>query len=272
MATVTYHPAVPLHHQIQSVLRSKIESGEWAIGERIPTEMELVQRFRVSRSTVRGALKSLVRDGLIDRHKRHGTFVRERIQAARRSTMVSNPVFGYRAQIRVVKAETVPAPPHVAPLLGVKREVPLGRLVRVEVVGGVPLAVVVNYMSPDLAQRIRAEDLTRYWMLEILRDRLKIALGVGRQVIEARMPDDEVASLLGTDLTQPVLYMRMLISDRRGRPIEVADMFYRCDRYRYEREVSLARPSSVRNRPKRRRGMAGRGPVAFGEDSGAWRR
>jgi GntR family transcriptional regulator len=55
-----------------------------------------------------------------------------------------------------------------------------------------------------------------------------------RQQLEARMPDEEVARLLGIDLTHPTLLLRLLVSDSRGRPLEVADAFYRADRYRYE--------------------------------------
>jgi GntR family transcriptional regulator len=108
-----------------------------------------------------------------------------------------------------------------------------------EAVGGRALAVVVNYMAVELGRRIRPKDLRRYSMLEFLRDRLKIPLGMIRQLIEARMPDDEVASLLGIDLTQPVLFIRVMVSDKQGNPVEIADSFYRADRYRYEVEMPL---------------------------------
>jgi len=94
-------------------------------------------------------------------------------------------------------------------------------------------------MTLEIGRRIRAKDLKRYSMLEFLRDRLKIPLGDVRQVIEARLPDEEVASLLGIDLTQPVLFIRVMVSDKQGAPIEIADNFYRADRYHYEVELPL---------------------------------
>jgi len=232
-----YHPSVPLHHQIQRVLRSKIESGEWGSQEKLPTEMELVRRFRVSRTTIREALGSLEQDGLIVRHRRRGTFVSgTRLPADLRAT-ITNLVLGYEADVSVIRAATVPAPAHVVPFLEVARGHPLRQFVRVEAVDGKPLAVVVNYMTLEIGQRIRPKDLKRYSMLEFLRDHLKIPLGVMRQLIEARMPDDEVASLLGIDLTQPVLFIRLMVSDKQGKPVEIADTFYRADRYRYEVEM-----------------------------------
>jgi GntR family transcriptional regulator len=234
-----YHPSVPLHHQIQRVLRSKIETGEWGSEDKLPTEMELVRRFRVSRNTIREALGTLEHDGLIVRHRRRGTFVHGTRPPADPRATITNLVLGYEADVSVVNVATVPAPAHVVSFLRIARGQPVRQFVRMEAVGGRALAVVVNYMAVDIGRRIRPKDLRRYSMLEFLRDRLKIPLGMIRQLIEARMPDDEVASLLGIDLTQPVLFIRVMVSDKQGNPVEVADSFYRADRYRYEVEMPL---------------------------------
>lgn len=249
-----YHPSVPLHHQIQRLLRSKIESGEWGAEERIPTELELVRRFRVSRTTIREALGSLERDGLIVRQRGRGTFVRRPTDLQRSPSTITNLVLGYEADISVIRVQTVPAPAHVAPFLKVSRGHPVRRFVRVEAVDGEPLAVVVNHMALELGRRIRPGDLRRYSMLEFLRDHLRIPLGVMRQIIEARLPDDEVASLLGIDLTQPILFVRLLVSDKRENPVEIADTFYRADRYRYEIEMPRLPNRRIRWAGPRRRG------------------
>jgi DNA-binding GntR family transcriptional regulator len=64
-------------------------------------------------------------------------------------------------------------------------------------------------------------------------------LGAIHQSIEARLPDVETAGLLGTDLTEPVLALRLVVTDIAGNPVEVSDAFYRADRYRYEVETRL---------------------------------
>jgi GntR family transcriptional regulator len=245
-----YHPSVPLHHQIQRVLRSKIETGEWAPNDRMPTEMALVERFRVSRTTIREALDTLTRDGLIVRQRGRGSFVAPPRRGPTRPGLVTNLILGYDAEVRVVAAETAPAPTHAAEFLGVERGTPLARFVRLEVVEGAPLAVVINYMAPVLGARIRPADLTRLTMLEVLRDRLGIALGAIREQIEARLPDDEVAALLGIDLTQPVLVLRLIVNGSDGGRLQISDAFYRADRYRYEMETHL--PPGRAQRPGRR--------------------
>jgi GntR family transcriptional regulator len=239
-----FHQSVPLHHQIERLLRTKIIRGEWAPGERIPTEMALVGHFRVSRATLREALRALERDGLIVRRRRHGTFVRTPTPAARVRPTITNLVLGYESEIRVVGGGLVPAPAHVASFLGTARGDPVQRFVRVEVVDAAPLSVVVNHLPLALGRRIRQRDLARYSMVEILRDKLRTRLGPLRQQLEARMPDEEIAALLEIDVTQPVLLLRFLVYDTSRRPVQVVDTFYRADRYRHELDLpAIARRS-----------------------------
>ena len=64
-----------LYQIIEDDLRHKILNGELKQGELIPSEMELVAQYKVSRFTVRQAINNLLVDGYIYRHKGRGTFV-----------------------------------------------------------------------------------------------------------------------------------------------------------------------------------------------------
>ena len=67
--------AVPLYAQLEEIFRAQIAGGQWAPGDRIPSENELNRIFNVSRMTVRGVLTRLVEDGLLVRVAGKGTFV-----------------------------------------------------------------------------------------------------------------------------------------------------------------------------------------------------
>lgn len=64
-----------LHQKIQGDIETKIVSGEWPVGFRIPFEIDLAKEYGVSRMTVNKVLTQLARAGLIDRVKRSGSFV-----------------------------------------------------------------------------------------------------------------------------------------------------------------------------------------------------
>lgn len=65
----------PLHQQLWEHYRQLIEVGHLPVGSRLPTELILVQRHRVSRGTVRQAMRSLSEAGLIRRETKNGTVV-----------------------------------------------------------------------------------------------------------------------------------------------------------------------------------------------------
>ena len=64
-----------LYVQVYSIIKDKIEKGDWASAAQIPTEDELCRSYDVSKATIRIALSELVRDGYLTRQQGKGTFV-----------------------------------------------------------------------------------------------------------------------------------------------------------------------------------------------------
>lgn len=67
--------APTLNHRIRSDIESRILSGEWAPGFRIPFEHELMEQYGCSRMTVNKVLTTLAESGMIERRRRAGSFV-----------------------------------------------------------------------------------------------------------------------------------------------------------------------------------------------------
>ena len=59
-----------LHLQLARLFRNKIATGEWTVGQSIPTVEELEALHSVSRTTVRMAVHALVDEGLLETRKR----------------------------------------------------------------------------------------------------------------------------------------------------------------------------------------------------------
>ena len=75
MKPLSRSSAGTLYHQLLGVLRGRIESGEIGVGDRLPSEADLVSDFGVSRTTARRALDELRREGLVRREPGRGTFL-----------------------------------------------------------------------------------------------------------------------------------------------------------------------------------------------------
>ena len=66
----------PKYQQLADILRREIAEGVFRDGQTLMTEEELRFRFDVSRQTVRQAIALLEEDGLVDRRRGSGTYVR----------------------------------------------------------------------------------------------------------------------------------------------------------------------------------------------------
>ena len=75
MTSLSRTNAGTLYHRLLGVLRGRIESGEIGVGDRLPSEADLVSAFGVSRTTARRALDELRRQGLVRREPGRGTFL-----------------------------------------------------------------------------------------------------------------------------------------------------------------------------------------------------
>ena len=70
----------PKHQEISRHLQTEIAAGRFGEGARLPSEVQLVRQFSVSRPTVARALRDLESRGLIERRAGSGTYVRSNLQ------------------------------------------------------------------------------------------------------------------------------------------------------------------------------------------------
>ena len=73
------------HVQIFESLKQQIESGHYARGKRLPSEMELAKRFGVSRPTASRALRDLQNLGMIERRAGSGSYLKPHETASGKS-------------------------------------------------------------------------------------------------------------------------------------------------------------------------------------------
>ncbi|MFI5985084.1 GntR family transcriptional regulator [Streptomyces sp. NPDC051555] len=95
------HQGKPAYQQIADDLRQQIFDGELQAGDQLPTEVDLMAEYGVSRIVVRAAVEALQNEGLVIKQRRKGTFVREQRPPQKR---ISGDLYGKRAVGSPVKA------------------------------------------------------------------------------------------------------------------------------------------------------------------------
>jgi GntR family transcriptional regulator len=75
---IDYRAELPPHRQIAGWLRGRIEAGELAEGQPVPSEKELMDTFGVARTTVRRAVAYLRDQAIIRTVPGRGSYVAQR--------------------------------------------------------------------------------------------------------------------------------------------------------------------------------------------------
>lgn len=70
-----YSP-MPVYQQIANDMIARIAQEEWRIGDKLPSESELSLEYGASRVTIRQALARIDADGLIDKQRGRGVFLK----------------------------------------------------------------------------------------------------------------------------------------------------------------------------------------------------
>src|SRR6476620_8561180 len=81
--TTRVHRVRSKYEDVHAALLRQLQTGRWKPGDQIPTETELLKQFGVSRITVARAVRDLEREGLVERRRGAGTFVRPRDTSGR---------------------------------------------------------------------------------------------------------------------------------------------------------------------------------------------
>src|SRR5258708_36154196 len=77
MSIVRVNPdsPIPLYAQVESILATGLADGTFPPGSQLPNEDELIERYAVSRTTIRQTIQNLMRRGLVEIRRGEGTFV-----------------------------------------------------------------------------------------------------------------------------------------------------------------------------------------------------
>ena len=225
---------VPLYHQVAEAIQAAIDDGRLARGELLENEVAMAARLGISRPTTRQALRVLVDKGHLVRRRGAGTRVAPaRIRRPVDLTSLYDDLnqSGQTPSTVVLELEQVSARADVSAAL----EVPLGakvvRLRRLRMADGEPLAVMTNYLPPDIAPS--REELEESGLYDCLRSR-GVQPCVARQRIGARLATAAESRMLEESPRTALLTMERTSYDDAGRPIEFGQHVYRASRYVFD--------------------------------------
>ena len=211
---------LPLYEQVKAHVLTRIRSGEWRPGARVPSEHELVRELGVSRMTANRALRELMRSGVLSRVAGVGTFVAD-FRAAGHPLQIRNIAEeiesrGHRHRAEVIRLEPVEPDAEVRARLALTRDehhVFHSLLVHFE--QDKPLQVEDRYVNPRLAPDYLHAEFARLTPYEYL---MEVApLQRVEHTVRAMMPGPDVATLLELAAAEPALLIERVTWSRGSR-------------------------------------------------------
>lgn len=229
--------AVPRWIQLATLFRHRIEGGAWHPGGQIPTVDALAEECGVARATIRQALGALEGEGLIERHRAKGTFVRpgarERLWCEVETDW--NGLLRSREGAEIAVLEDEAGFPGAAVPAGPGRPAPrYRRLKRVHARGGQPFLLATVFLDERLSPKVSAADLRSKTALKLAAGIPGVRIADARQVLTIGAADVETAALLGIPLNAPVAHVQRFAVDSRGVLVLAALGTYRGDLVRLD--------------------------------------
>jgi GntR family transcriptional regulator len=231
--------AVARYIQLATLFRRRIDQGAWRAGARIPTVDDLAAECGVARATIRQALDQLEAEGLIERFRARGTFVRATPAANRLWCEVETDWSGLLrsrdgARIEIL-GETPGIPAADLPPVGIGR--PATRYCHIRRRhwrDGQPFLLADVYLDERLRAKVTDDDLRSRTALKLVAAIPGMRVADARQVLTIGSADVETAAALGIPLNAPVAHVRRAAVDPRGVLRLVADGLYRGDLVRID--------------------------------------
>jgi GntR family phosphonate transport system transcriptional regulator len=214
---------VALWRLVADGIERGIADGRFAVGERLPGEMEIAETYRVNRHTVRRALAALAERGLVRAERGSGTYV----EAARlayplrsRTRFSENVGAGGREPSgQLIGASEEPATRELARRLGLKTGAPLIRIEALRLADRTPICLGTNWLAAErfpgagrIYERVRAmtKTLAHYGVRDYRRASTRVT---------AAIVDATDAVHLDLALGRPILVVDSTDVDADGTPL-----------------------------------------------------
>lgn len=232
--------APPLYAQIETILKTRIENGEFQNGDIFLSEKQLQALFGVSRITVRQAVNGLVREGYLHCAQGVGTTVVFGKIDEKLKQVVS---FSQEMQLHGITMQTGHCTIRkVVPGTKIQRALLLQPgekaycLQRVRWAGGLPIVYSETYMHSGMQLSMNAQEYTRS-LYALLNEQYGIRIAGGTDMLEAVAAAEPIAGFLEVEPGTPLFRRTRKTYDQNNSIIEYSVCYYPGDRYQYTAEL-----------------------------------
>lgn len=222
-----------LPHLIAQSIREAIDTGQLKPGEQLPSEPHFATQLKVSRTTLRDAVRILVGEGVLERRRGVGTFIADNpmvnIQEGLESLLGTTELLrkkGYVPGTSASNWEVIPATEAIAAALEISARTPLIHFSRTRTANNIPVIHCEEYIPITILSPEKISASQSDWSL------YKLLAENGSEVTSAVckiapvVADQNLATRLNVPPHHPLLLLRQIHYSSRHQPILYCENYH----------------------------------------------
>ena len=235
-ATITRQSIV---QQMHDAFIDLLQNEQYTAGSGIPSELELAERFNVSRATVREALKGLVQEGLLDCRHGKGYFVLSREAVIHKPITQLQSVtdlmsdMGYTVENRVLRVREEVPTPQVRRNLQLDEGQTVLQLERVRCSRDEPLIYSIDLFPRAFIPGLWQEQDWTGSLLNLFDERWQVHIASSRTKIRAVLLSPALCAEIGVPVHTAWLCMEQLNVTKDGRPVLFSQDYHRGENFEF---------------------------------------
>ncbi|MCY9548380.1 GntR family transcriptional regulator [Lysinibacillus xylanilyticus] len=234
---------IPLYHQLKQRLSAKIQSGEWKPEDKIDSENQLMEMFRVSRNTAKKAIEELVQEGKLYRIQGKGTFVaKPRFEQSLGGFYSFSRVLqekGLNPRDEVLEIQEVFPSTKVRHSLELSEDEQVIEMKRLRFADNEPIVLESSFLPKSIIKDSGIlHEVSSSSLYSLLAQRFDIIVVRAKEAFEPVLISRDEAHLLKTEAGKPALLLERTAFDTSGKPVEFCISIVRGDRCRFYTELN----------------------------------
>jgi GntR family transcriptional regulator len=236
---------VAYYHQLYTILSAALNDGSIAAGSALPSETELMKRFRVSRNTVRRAIGQLEREKRIVCRRGSGSYARSMPQTEISAASIAEVLYDFgdeHCSSRLLRVQSIPTPSFVR-----RKDPEFGEqsmlVQRCRSLKDEPVMLTTSYVPEALAARLTRRQLSSNVVLTAL-DAVGYRPASAEEMTTAVLADAFAARHLGVEVGSALLSVQRMVRDQSNRSIEHESHLFRPDRSPLRARITIERSAA----------------------------
>lgn len=231
---------IPLHVQLKKELEKLIFDGYYK--DKIPSEREFMEKYSISRSTVREAVSQLVQEGILLKKHGKGTFVslkpiQEWLGHLTNTTETIRNM-GMKPGAKLISHGKVYSGEDIVGVTGFEE---VYVIKRIRYADNQPIVMEYDYFPLEIGKQLAQYDLDKVTLYELMEDELVVKFAEAEQIVTCGCPTVEDAKYLGISSSSHCLISERKTYDINGELAVYFKGYFRSDMYSLK--INMSRKS-----------------------------